>query len=62
MMVYPNPGHENISVKFELQKQTYVALTVFDMSGVQVREYILGNVSSGSHSFHTKEVLKTTLY
>lgn len=53
-MVYPNPGHENISVKFELQKQTYVALTVFDMSGVQVREYILGNVSSGSHSFHTK--------
>ncbi|MBK8545870.1 MAG: T9SS C-terminal target domain-containing protein [Saprospiraceae bacterium] len=58
MMVYPNPGHENISVKFELQKQTYVALTVFDMSGVQVREYILGNVSSGSHSFHTKEVFE----
>lgn len=55
MLIYPNPGSENIQISYELQRQSEVTLSVFTLTGLKLKEYSLGNMPSGAHHYILNE-------
>lgn len=53
MMVYPNPAHEEVNVKFRLGNESKVVLTLYDMSGKEVLR------QESSQNFPSGEFMKT---
>ncbi len=47
MQTYPNPNTDRFTVRFNLEKQEDVYLTIFDAKGKKVKSYKLENLSSG---------------
>jgi photosystem II stability/assembly factor-like uncharacterized protein len=50
--VYPNPAHQETTVKVTLGTRTMVVLTLRDMSGKIVREVFRGYTDAGVHRYH----------
>jgi glucuronoarabinoxylan endo-1,4-beta-xylanase len=46
---YPNPFSSSTSISYELNKQTDVQLTIYDVLGREVRKFSVGNQNVGVH-------------
>ena len=60
---YPNPFNPGTTIEFELTKQEFVTLTVYNILGQKVKTLIQGTRAAGRHfvSFDGKE-LTSCLY
>ena len=46
---YPNPFNPSTTIRFSLNKPSFVSLAVFDVLGNRVKQLIESNVSNGQH-------------
>lgn len=47
---YPNPFNPATKINYSIEKNGFVKLTVFDVTGREVKTLVSGNVNAGSHS------------
>ncbi len=52
--MYPNPAKENITIDFELDAETSIKITIFDVTGKVVSEILNTVKQAGSHSLRWK--------
>ncbi len=50
LSAYPNPFNPTTTITFDIPKESYVTLTIYDMMSRRVNELVSGRVSSGKHS------------
>ena len=48
---YPNPFNPTTTLRYSLQSNTYIALSLYDISGRKVRDLFQGYQTSGSHEY-----------
>jgi len=48
---YPNPFNPSTTLRYSLQSNSYIALSLFDVSGRKVKDLFQGYQSSGFHEF-----------
>ena len=46
---FPNPFRENTTISFSLSKPDFINLSIFDVTGREVKNMITGNVNAGEH-------------
>ena len=51
MLVFPNPAKNNVSVKFNLEKQTNVTISIVDVSGRKLIEIRENSFTNGTNEF-----------
>ncbi|MDD2889938.1 MAG: T9SS type A sorting domain-containing protein [bacterium] len=47
---YPNPSKYGISIEYQIPKESYVSLCVYDKAGILVKTVITGNLTPGSYT------------
>jgi hypothetical protein len=47
---YPNPFNPTTIIKFQLPKESFVSLKVYDITGKEIKTLLNGNISAGYHS------------
>jgi hypothetical protein len=57
-LVYPNPAHDQLQVKFDAKAEEVMTLRITDFSGRVVRDFSL--VSNAGENFHELEVITMT--
>lgn len=55
MIVFPNPGDGHFDIKFELKKSAHIVLFVYDLSGNLIKEYGIGHLNEGNHSYQIND-------
>jgi len=51
ILISPNPTREMINLKFELAKDSYVNINLYDTQGRRIRELVDDNIISGPHHY-----------
>jgi endonuclease I len=51
LTAYPNPFNPTTTLRYSLQSNTYIALSLYDISGRKVRDLFQGYQTSGSHEY-----------
>jgi endonuclease I len=60
---YPNPFNPTTTLRYSLQRNTYIALSLYDNSGRKVRDLFQGYQTSGSHEYQlTADGLSSGIY
>jgi endonuclease I len=60
---YPNPFNPTTTLRYSLQSNTYIALSLYDISGRKVRDLFQGYQTSGSHEYQlTADGLSSGIY
>jgi hypothetical protein len=60
---YPNPFNPTTTLRYSLQRNTYIALSLYDISGRKVRDLFQGYQTSGSHEYQlTADGLSSGIY
>jgi hypothetical protein len=53
MMTYPNPTDDNITVKFTVEKEGNVWLSLYDLGGREIKTIVHTDLNSGEHRYST---------
>lgn len=48
---YPNPFNPSTTISFELPKNEFVTLSIYDMTGKEIERLVKGYLNSGAHSY-----------
>jgi flagellar hook assembly protein FlgD len=61
---YPNPFNPTTTIKYSIPKDEFVKLTVYDVTGKNVKELVNGHKSAGVHSveFNANNYASGTYY
>jgi len=49
LSIIPNPFQTSTTIAFQLEKQTEISLTVYDLAGRKIKQLATGNFDSGAH-------------
>lgn len=47
--VFPNPAKENVNIKFIINRDSYIDITLFDTAGNLIKKLFVGNKLAGEH-------------
>jgi hypothetical protein len=50
--ISPNPGHSTFQILYQLEKKVEINLSIFNMEGKEVRQYLPGTQLAGSYSWN----------
>ncbi|MFB6342634.1 leucine-rich repeat protein [Saccharicrinis sp. FJH62] len=54
--IYPNPSSDNFTISYLLERASKVTINLYDLNGVKINSFKLGNKSQGNHLYNLENL------